>query len=331
MNQRSYRMGFANSVPRYDDFNLVIETLNIWTTRADAAIISDQVPWDSIYAGVTPQNYVINNYLGLVNYYRGLGLKLWVYIDPENGLNRAADADDLAAMGKSIADADAQSIYRRYVFVMDSILKPDHLGLALETNLIRDLASSSIYNGVKQAVNSAAIDVRAYDKTVKLSVSVQVDDAWGKILNDSYKGIDKDLNDFPFVEELGLSSYPYFVFDNPSNIPIDYYSKLVEGKNIPVFISEGGWSSTPIIVSGKTTSGSLEIQKEYISYQHQLLSKVNAIGYFQLTFTDIDVAALPPSVPSSISYFASLGMVDVNLQRKPALDTWDNLFQKQLH
>lgn len=329
-NSRTYRMGFANSAPRYDDFNLILQTLNLWTAHADAAIISDQVPWDSLFNGVSPQNYILHNYVGLVNFYKGSGLKLWVYIDPANGLDRSTDATNLAAMGKSIADADVQFMFRKYAVAMDSMLRPDHLGLALETNLIRDLSPSSIYNGVKSAVNAAATDLKTKNPAVKLSVSVQVDDAWGKLLNDSYKGIGQDLIDFPFVEELGLSSYPYFVFDKPSDIPINYYSRLVEGKNLPVFVSEGGWSSSPLSISGKTTTGTAEIQKEYISYQHQLLAHANAIGFFQLTFTDIDVAKLPPSVPPSIAYFAFLGMVDIHLDRKPAFDAWDQMFKKSL-
>jgi len=327
---RTYRMGFANSAPRFDDFDLVIQTLHLWTPRADAAIVSYQVPWDSLYSGEPAQKLIKNNLVGLVNYYRGLGLKIWVYIDPVNGLDRSSDAADLKALGKSIADADAQLRYRKWVVVIDSMLHPDHLGLALETNLIRDLSSSLIYNGVKQAANAAAADVRVKDTKVKLSVSVQVDDAWGKLLNDSYKGIDKDLTDFPFAQELGLSSYPYFVFDKPSDIPLDYYSKLVSGKNIPVFVTEGGWSSAPLNVLGKMTVGTPEIQKEYISYHSKLLRKANAIAYFQLTFTDIDLSALPPSIPPSIALFAYLGIVDTNLQPKPALTAWDSLYKIHL-
>lgn len=326
--QRSFRMGFANSAPRYNDINLVIHILNTWTQRADAAIISDQVPWDSLYSGRTPQEYIQNNYVGLVDFYRGKGLKLWVFIDPANGLDRSADATDLAALGKSIADADVQKVYQKFVVAMDSMLNPDHLGLALETNLIRDLSSSSIYNGVKQGVNQTAAIIKSRNSNVKLSVSVQADDAWGKLLNDGYKGIGQDFTDFPFVEEIGFSSYPYFIFSKPSDIPTDYYSKLVEGKNIPVFISEGGWCSTPITLSSNTTTaGTPQLQKDYVSYQSKLLSGVNAIAYFQLTFTDIDIAALPSSVPASIANFAYLGMIDINLQSKPALTAWDSLYK----
>src|SRR5882757_2881840 len=79
---RTYRMGLQNSAPRYDDFNFVLQALYLWTPRADAAMITTEVPWDSLYGGKTAQEYVLNNYSGLVNYYRTNNFKLWVYIDP---------------------------------------------------------------------------------------------------------------------------------------------------------------------------------------------------------------------------------------------------------
>ncbi len=322
---RTYRMGFQNSAPR-QDFDLVIQSLNLWIPRSDAAMITTEVPWDSLYSGSTAQQYVINNYKGLVDYYREKNLKLWVYIDPANGLNRGSDANALVDRGKSIAQADVQQIYRRFAFVMDSILKPDHLGLALETNLIRGSSSSSIYQGVKKAVNDAFQEIRAFDSNVKFSVSVQVDYAWGKLDNSSFKGIDQDFIDFPFIQELGLSSYPYFGFDNPKDIPLNYYSRLVEGKTLPVFVSEGGWSSETVT----TFNDSPQKQQDYITRQAQLLDQVSATAVFQLTFTDIDLSALPAGTPSNINLFAYLGLVDKNLQPKLALTAWDQIFKRSL-
>lgn len=329
---RTYYMGFQNSAPRYDDFNLVLQTIALWSTRADAAMITTEVPWDSLLAGKTPQQYVKNNYVGLVEYYRTQKFKLWVYIDPQNGLNRTSDANALVAVGKSIAQPEMQKLYRRFVVVMDSMLRPDHLGLALETNLIRIAAPSSIYNGVKKAVNDAVADVRAIDPTVKLSVSVQADVAWGKLLgNGTYVGIQQDFVDFPFIEELGVSSYPYFDFSNPDEIPINYYARLVEGKTMNLMITEGGWTSASFEgPNQKTIQGSVETQQKYITRHGQLLDAAPSIAWFQLPFTDIDLTKIPTNVDPSIRYFAYLGLVDINLQPKPSLTAWDNIFQRKL-
>ena len=327
---RTYRMGFANSAPRFDDINLLLQSLNLWSTRADAAIINTEVPWDEMFAGTNPATYVVDNYSGLAEFYKSKNMKLWVYVDPQNGLDRSADAVELVAMGKSIAEDDVQTIYRRFVVVMDSILHPDHLGLALETNLIRDAASPAIYQGVKKAVNDVVAELTQRSSPAKRSVSVQVDHAWGKLGGGIYQGIAQDLSDFPFVEELGLSSYPYFGWSNPEEIPTNYYSKLVNGTNLPVFVSEGGWSSASVTTATTSFVSSPQIQEQYVRHHRKLLDEAHTIAVFQLVFTDIDESSLPPNAPDNIGYFLSLGMVDTNFQPKPALAAWDEMFSLKL-
>jgi hypothetical protein len=327
---RSFRMGFANSAPK-GDFNLFVQSLNEWTQRADAAIISTEVPWDSLLSGETMQDYIIHNYSNLVQFYRQHNFPIWVYIDPENGLDRRIDADDLVRRNKSIADSDMQNLYIRFVVMMDSLLQPEHLGLALETNLIRGAALPVIYNVIKTAAGMAATAVRSFDGNVKLSVSVQVDYAWGKISGQSYIGIDQDLKDFPFLQELGLSSYPYFNFSTPSDIPDNYYVRLVEGKNLPVMVTEGGWSSAGIPGNnGGVITGTPALQQKYIERQAVLLNFAKATTWFQLTFTDIELSALPPATPDNLKYFTFIGLVDTVFQPKPALSAWDAIFKWRL-
>jgi hypothetical protein len=329
---RSYRMGFATSAPR-PVLNLVLQSLDLWTQHADAAIISTEVPWDSLIGGENPVTYVTDNYVQLVGIYRSKNMKLWVYIDPENGLNRSSDSDPLVALGESIAQPAVQQVYRRFVVVMDSVLRPDHLGLALETNLIRLVAPDSIYAGVKAAANAAAADVRVVDGQVPLSVSVQAEVAWGKLGGTSYLGTAQDFTDFPFLQELGISSYPYLGgFGAPSAIPLNYYSQLGSGHSVPVFVSEGGWSSASLInpATGLAVTSSPAAQAAYIDRQGQMLAQANAIGVFQLTFTDLDLSGWGSVDSAELYPFAFLGVVDSSFNPKPALASWDSLRMKTL-
>ncbi len=327
--QRTYRMGFANSAPRFDDFDLIIQSLNLWAVRADAAIVNTEVPWKELNEGTSPVTYVLSNYKGLVDFYRSKNMKLWVYVDPQNGLDRTTDAVALQNLGKSIAQDEVQAMYRRFVIVMDSLLNPDHLGLALETNLIRAASPPAIYQGVKKAANDVAAELKARNRSALLSVSVQVDVAWGN-LGGSYVGIEQDFADFPFIEELGLSSYPYFGMASPDQLPLNYYSKLIEGKTLPVFVSEGGWTSGSVNTPTVSFTSSAQLQEQYVRRQRLLLDKVKAIAWLQLVFTDIDIASVPAPVPDNLGYFIFLGMVDVNLQSKPALAAWDEIFNLKL-
>jgi hypothetical protein len=98
------------------------------------------------------------------------------------------------------------------VVAIVDVVRPTHVGLAAETNLIRAAAPRAVYDAVVKMTNDAASDLRARSVTTPLYVSVQVETAWGRLAGSgsgTYVGIDADLRDFPFIAALGLSSYPY--------------------------------------------------------------------------------------------------------------------------
>lgn len=319
---RSYRMGFSG-IPPTNDFSVAIAAIDMWSTRADAAMMSFELPWDSLLAGVPPETLVVRDQAGLANYYRAVkGHKIWIYLDPANGLNRAGESTALVNAGRSITEPAIQHLFRRYAVAIDSIVRPEHLGVALETNLIRGVAPAPLYAAIKQVANDAAADVRAIDANVKLSVSVQVDWAWGRLGGNVYEGVAQDFVDFPFIDEMGLSSYPYLAgFAEPEDIPLNYYSRLLEGRSMPSMVTEGGWSSATI----DTLVSSEAEEKRYITRQAKLLDEVHAIAVFQLTFTDLDLSGFP-GAPGSLVLFAHLGLVDTTLVPKQALAAWDALF-----
>ena len=92
-------------------------------------------------------------------------------------------------------------------------------------------------------------------------------------------------------------------------------------------VVEGGWPSES---ARGMFSSSPELQARYIARQSQLLDAANAIAVFQLSFTDLDLATFPKPVPAILPLFATLGLVDANLQSKPALSTWDEVFARPL-
>jgi hypothetical protein len=318
-------MGFAASAPR-QEFALLFQSLELFTARADAAIMSHEAPWDSLLAGAPPAEFVRRQQLPLAQYYRGKGLRVWVYLDPANGLNRAGEANPLVAAGRSITEPAIQQLYRDYAVAIDTLIRPDVFGVVLETNLIRAASPAPLYAAVRQVANDAAAAIRAHDPTVKLSASVQVETAWGRFTGGGYQGVDTDFAEFPFIEVLGLSSYPYFAWPAPEDLPNDYYSRLLIGHPVPVGVTESGWTSE----SFSTVVSSPAIQQRYIERHARLLDGVNAIAWFQLTFTDIELHSLPPPLAAGLLPFSRLGVVDTVLAAKPALATWDANFGRPL-
>lgn len=322
---RTYFMGFSGFPPR-PDLALAIRSIDSWTQRADAALILNEVPWDSLLAGRSADSLIRNDQLGLANYYRAKGLRIVVSVDPTNGLDRSSDSAPLKAKGRSLAEPAIQQLFRAYATAMDTLLHPEYLTLASETNLVRAIAPASLYAAVVQAANDAAADVRAVDPAVKLATTVQVEVAWGRLVpSGGFAGIAQDRSDFPFIQALGLSSYPYLGgWADPDSLPLDYYARLTETAPLPEFVVEGGWASDSV----GTVAWTPEIQRRYIVRHSRILDHAGAVGWLQITYTDLDVAALG-FPPGTLDPFAHLGLVDENLGAKPALAEWDAVFARR--
>jgi hypothetical protein len=324
---RTYFMGFSALPPR-PDTAILLRTLTLAAQHSDAGLIQLSVPWTVLLADTSAAREVRVVRLPLVNFYRGSGDRVVVALDVTDGLDRASEAPELVAIGRSITDTAVQRRYREYVAAVDSILHPDYLSLAAETNLVRLLAPPAVYGAVVTMVNQAATERARAGSRTPLLVSVQVETAWGGLQGGTgYVGIDQDRTDFPFLAALGLSSYPYLGgYSDPDSIPLDYYARLVQSAPLPLIVLEGGW---PSVAAGPVIS-TPALQARYIDRQARLLDAAAARGLFQITFTDLDLSAAPPPPGSSLPLFAHLGLVDSALQPKPALVTWDSALARAL-
>jgi hypothetical protein len=324
---RSYYMGFS-AIPPREDTSLVLPTLTLAAQHSDAGLIQLGIPWTVLLEDTSAAREVRVVRLPLVNFYRAQGQKVVVALDVTNGLDRSAEAPELVTAGRSIQDTAVQRRYREYVAAVDSILHPDFLSLAAETNLIRLAAPPVLYAAVVSMVNDAAAERATAGSVTPLMVSIQVETAWGRLQGGTtYLGIAQDRADFPFLNALGLSSYPYLGgFSDPDSIPNDYYSRLVLGAPLPLLVLEGGWPSVP--AGPFATSPAL--QAKYLGRQARLLDAARGKGLFQITFTDLDLSgiSLPPG--SILPLFAHLGLVDSALAPKPALAAWDSIFSRPL-
>jgi hypothetical protein len=263
-----------------------------------------------------------------VDYLRGKGLKLYFMADLTDGLAREKEAPQLVALNRTIKDSAVQQVYRDYVLAVARKLHPEFIGLVAETNLIRAAATDPfLYPALVQAANLAAADLRAAGSTATLLYSVQVETAWDRFsANPIYAGVERDFADFPFAQMLGLSSYPYFGFAQPEDIPANYYSRLLNGRSLPTMVVEGGWTSA---AAGNVQS-SPALQARYITREAQLLDAVGARGLVQLLFADIDLTTIPQPYPANLPLFINIGLADSDFNAKPALAAWDALHARRL-
>ena len=325
-------MGFSTTPPR-PTVAAVVKGIDHWSRRAEYAAIHEEVPWRELLTGTSPEAILDRDKVELVAYLRGKGLKLYFMADSTDGLAREQEAPQLRALGRSLEEPAVQRAYRDYVLAVSRKLNPEIIGLAAETNLVRAAASPALYAAVVRTANDTAADLRAAGSGATLLSSVQVETAWGVLGGGGssgggtgYVGIERDLADFPFAQWLGFSSYPYFGYAQPEDVPLDYYRRLLAGRTQPVMVVEGGWSSASV---GSVSSSPL-VQARYIARHAQLLDAVAARGVIQLVYADIDVSSFPPPLPANLPLFTHIGLVDSDFDAKPALAEWDALFARRL-
>jgi hypothetical protein len=323
---RTWRMGFSPNPPR-PTVQAVLQGIDTWSTRAELAIIHEELPWADLLVGMTPDAILDRDKVGLVNYLRGKGLGLFFMLDLTDGLSRAEEARPLRNAGRSLSEPAVQQLVRAYALAVERRLTPEYLGLAAETNLIRAAAPAAVYQAVKQVANATHLALTNAGAASRRFVSIQVETAWGRLggATGPYVGVEQDFTDFPFTQALGLSSYPYLAYTQPEALPGDYYSRLRGGRNTPVLITEGGWSSASV----PGFSSSPDAQARYITRHADLLDSVSALAYFQLQFPDVDLSSVPPPVPVNLPLFAAIGLADTQFAAKPALASWDALFRRQ--
>jgi hypothetical protein len=324
--RRSWKMGFGGDPP-LPTLDSLLANIGHWSQRAEFAVMQQDLPWAALLAGVPAETLLAQDKVPLANYYRSLGLQVLYVADPNDGLSRGEDAAALRAAGRSLREPAVQALYRDYVLAVARLVKPDLLNIAPEANLVRVAAPAALHAALRDTAIATAAALRADGYAGRLMASMQVEVAWGLLVGSgSFRGIAEDMAALPFVQALGLSSYPYLSFSQPEDMPDDFYSRVVADSTLPVWVVESGWASA---ASG-TATGSPALQARYVRRHAALLDSVAARGMAQLVFADPDVSALPQPVPESLLPFVTLGLTDSSFRAKQALDAWDTQFARPL-
>src|SRR6185369_1694960 len=101
---------------------------------------------------------------------------------------------------------------------------------------------------------------------------------------------------------------------DPDQVPLDYYTRLANGRALPILVVEGGWTSAAV----GTVQSSVTKQARYLRRLERLADSSKAIAVFQLIYADLDISSYQPLPPGSIlPLFASIGFADSELRPKP--------------
>lgn len=323
---RTYRMGFSLIGPKFD-VETIVRNIDEWSKHADGAIDHRDVPWKSLLAGGDAGAWVRKEVVPVTNLYRSRHFVLACTVDLADGIDRTKEAKELRDAGRSIAEPAVQKVYVDYVTAFAKEVKPDYLGLGSEVNLLADNLPKATYDALVKMAGEAARAVNRVSPGTKLYVSAQVEWAWGKFPGQKgFQGCERIFKDFPYVRALGVSSYPAFGWSEPEQIPLDYYRKLLGGRDLPVLMVEGGWPATTV----QTIASDPDKQARWVRRLAAVLDDCRAVFVGLLTYTDLDLDSIPQLKGTIIPFFATMGMADIRFQPKPALREWDLVFKRPL-
>jgi hypothetical protein len=325
---RSYQMGFFFLSPR-SDIPTVLQTIDDQKPVTEVLLIQREVPYSRLLGGQSIKQAYDEEYKELIAHIRSKGITPLFLVDPLDGLNRRQEGNEIRKNGRSLREPAMRTLHRDWTLYLAEQVQAPVFGLASEINTLGAHGDPGLYAIVKDLINGLAPEVRRVSPGTKVSMTFQVDDAWGKF------GLPGDVDQFVMTREfdmdiLGLSSYPSFVFQDPAEIPIDYFRRLQLAANKPAWMAEGGWASV------SNTAGVVrneQLQANYYRKTFELLDSVEAEYAVFLEYADLDltdpglVAVLAPDQIATLVNFASMGIVDTQFRRKLSHAAWTERFK----
>lgn len=322
---RSYLMGFSYFLPPLKNPQDNLKRLNIWAKRADASLNHVSVPWAKLLGGMSAQEAVAELEKEQMKPLRAKNLKIIITLEPLDGIERSKESEELVKAGRSITEPEIQKLFQDYAVEIARQVKPAYFGLVAEVNLFKAQGDPKVYSALAKMANDSAREIKKIAPAIPLYISVHAETAWGAAGNwngeKKYVGVGDAFKDFPFTEVLGVSTYPHWGFRSPADIPADYFTKLLEGKNLSILVTESGWPSKFGLITTSPVIESCWIRKLAL-----LADSVNARFIGNVLSSDFEKwIPIPNPV---IEQFSSQGLLDADLNPKPALTEWDAIFER---
>lgn len=319
---RTYGVGWAVTPPRATTES-VIETAQRVAALGEFTLIQQSPPWSRILGG-EPMEELVEEPAGLADFMKAMGQEIVLLVDPLDGLDRRREPPDLVEAGRSILEPEVRAFHEDWTRRLTERIRPAYLGLASEINTLAAHGDRELYDALVNTIDGLTAEMRQAYPELRTFVSFQVDDAWNLLIPDGYDHFAL-IDDFD-VDALGLSSYPVFAFDDPGDIPADYFRVFRDHTDLPLMLVEGGWSSAPTAWS----DGTPEQQAEFFRVYEKLLDGVEAELWVFLIYADLAIEewGLPPEREAGLSNFAHMGIVDRDFRPKPAFSEWERILAR---
>ncbi|KAA3647797.1 MAG: hypothetical protein DWQ07_02100 [Chloroflexi bacterium] len=325
--------GFFPSPPEAS-FEAIISHFQLLGQHADFILMQREVPWKDFVDGTEGESQQRTDIENLTILTEQNGMDRIFVVDPLNGLNRREFFGLPDTWEASFANPDVRAAITNFTIWIVQEYQPHYLGLASEINTYADAHPDdfphyvSLYKEIYDLVKTEAPDTQVF-------VTFQWDDLNNVLpeISEGRAAFDTNWDQIeifePQLDIWAISSYPYVFFPSMSEVPGDYYSRLLDRTDKPLAVAEGGYSSRQI---GPFT-GTEQDQVDYLNAIHtQIGERLDFWVYLVLSDFNIDSfkqfmqeQGIENDDIDTLGMFASTGLINPDGTPKPALQLWDQL------
>jgi len=326
--------GFFPSPPEVS-LDSVFQLFKDMHQHGDFVLIQQSTAWEDFVNGTDSESQTRTDLINQVKLASQNDLETIFVIDALNGLNRRDFIGLPAGWDASFSNPNVRTAYLNYALWVVRNFHPRYLGLASEINTYMDAHPDDAPNFIS-LYNEIYALVKAEAPQTQIFVTFQWDDLNNMFPQPEEGNRQKFDTNWEQVEAFepnldiwAISTYPYFVFNNGTQIAADYYTPLLARTDKPVAIAESGFSSQAVGFA----QGSPEDQVAYLNTVHNQLGS-RLVFWVNLLLTDFNLDSYSEYMlkngqstddVSSLGNFAHVGLLNFDRSPKPALEAWDEM------
>jgi hypothetical protein len=323
--------GFTPSSPEItaESFTATLQAIR---QHGDVILTMPQVPWAEFIHQSDGDSPTIDEMRNTLDFARQYGLETIFVIDPLQSFDRrkiATFPPELA--GGNFGTPAVRQAFKNFALRLVREFQPRYLGLASEINTYAD-AEPEDFAHYLSLYHEAYAAVKAEAPETQIFVTFQWEDlnSLGPFSDDEPGRVKWEIVESfePELDLWAISTYPYFAFDDATQIPADYYTSLLSRTSKPLAVAEGGYLSQ----DAGPFHGSPQGQVGYLEALNAQIGERLAFWIY-LVIDDFDIEAYArhltehgsPADVETVELFGSLGLRSKDGEPKPAMEVWDRL------
>jgi hypothetical protein len=241
---RPFLMGFS-SVPTAPTDEAYRAAFRFAGSAAEVILIQRAPIWEDFLPGQAISERTENLTRVERDLARQAHLKLFLAVDPTDPNDRgrlAALPDELR--GRDFSDTRVRAAFISYAKYLALNYKPAYMALGVEVNMFFNRRGDAAFRNFQSLYFEAYDAVKEVSPGTLVFPTFQYEDLLGLLAGERRQPAWTLVTRFePKLDMVAFSSFPGFAYEEPSDLPADYYRQIKQRTERPVAFVSLGWSS----------------------------------------------------------------------------------------